>query len=183
MDEGSSNDNTSVESSADVHASTTSLVQKHRGRGRPKGSRNKAGEVQSEGQAQPATPVDPAVMQANLALVKKTTESVVGAIDGLVCRKVTHRAKRLGAPDAFCTEIWQSVQLTKSEVDVVGDCTSTIVARHEVLLRYAPEVMLACVLASYGVRVATVMKRLDGMEAALRAKHHQETKPLTEVQQ
>jgi hypothetical protein len=180
MDPTSENNSEGTETATSSGNDAVTLVQAHRGRGRPKGSKNggKPADQKVQSEKPNTAKADPAIVAANTALVRQTVVSVVGATDALVCRVVVRKAKKLNAPKEFVDEIWGDCGMTVKETEIIAECTTTIVSRHEMLMRYAPEVMLGCVLASYGVRVATVMRRLDGMAADLHAKAKSEAKPL-----
>lgn len=164
----------STEDPASVASSTGELVAKHRKQrsdaGVPRGPRKPKVETQ-------VVETDTA-LQVNLELVQKSVEAIVGAIDGILCRRIALKAKRLGCDDQLAEEFWRTAGMTKSEAEVISKSTSAIFARHEILARYAPEIMLGCVVTAYGVRMVTVIKRLDDIEQKqLKSRNHEPASP------
>lgn len=161
-------------------ADTQALADKHKRKpGRPPGSKTKSKTIQP---TLPGSGVPDPLLQQNLALVKKGVHSILTAVDGLVCRHVFGRAVKLGAEEALAKEYAVAVGLTKPEAEIICESSATIFVRHEFLMRYAPEILLASVLASYGMRAVTVIKKLDSLEVKLRAKQKAESGSLTQEQ-
>ena len=106
-----------------------------------------------------------AELQVNCELVSDTVESLIKAGDAIVCRTVATKAKRIGCDDETVESLWKAAGITQPEATIVCKASTTIFMRHEFLMKYAPEFMLMSVLSAYSIRVATVMKRLDSMEA------------------
>jgi hypothetical protein len=160
-----------VKSIADSLAANTPK----RGRGRPPKakpvSQNPPGnqaQVANDVEAPTAEPGS----QIDIALVKKTVESVIGAIDGAIIRKV-HRVAYLASKDeGLAKEFATTAAITKDEMEVVSTCAGVICQKYNVMGQYAPEAMLLAVIAGYSIRVVVTFRKLntiiEAQAAALR---------------
>lgn len=152
------------ESSASMQSSAAALVAKHTrakrsDAGKPRGPRKPE---QVEG------PVVDTTNIVNIELVKKSAAAIVGAIDGLVCRGIEGKARRIRLPEDMATEVVNSVMLTRSEQEIISESTALICQRHEFLMRHAPEFMLGSVLVVWSARIVTVTRKLDHWEKLLK---------------
>jgi hypothetical protein len=158
--------NQPAETVSDVQQSASTLVAKHRkqraDKGKPRG--NNAKPASNEATAPDVlSPNDP-VFQLNVELVKKSVSALIGTVDSIVVRRIYNKSKSLGCDDGLCKEYVQAAGLTVDESKIMAECTASIMARSDFLIRHAPEVMLGCVMISYGVRITTTLKRLDDLE-------------------
>jgi hypothetical protein len=161
---GNSQDNPVTESPATIEQQTAPLAEKHKratrsDKGKPRQPREQA---QVQGQV-----FDPA-NAVNLELVKKSVSAIFGAVDGLVCRSIGTKAGKLGVDATLADSLVQSVALTRSEQEIISESTALICIRYEFIMRHAPEFMLAGVMASWGVRIVTVHRKLDALEEAIK---------------
>jgi len=164
-----SGESSQSESTAQVQQSATELASKHRkqraDKGKPRGPRK-----ESEPEATtPLAPNDP-LFQLNIELVKKSVAALVGTCDAIVFRRIRNKAIGLGCQEGLAVEYAQAATLSKDEAQIISECSAAIMARSEFLVRHAPEVMLGCVVISYGVRVTTTMTRLSALEDQIKAK-------------
>lgn len=162
---GDNASNPSTESTAVIEQQTQPLVEKHTRKkrsdaGKPRSIRDTP---QVQGQM-----LDPA-NALNLELVKKSVAATVSAVDGVVCRKIGSKCQRLQVPVALGQELVANVALTPGEQEIISESTTLIFQRYEFLMRHAPEVMLASVMAAWGLRIVTVTKKLDAIEEAVKA--------------
>jgi hypothetical protein len=168
--------NTQAEDSTAVRQSAAELVEKHKkqrsDKGKPRGPRNKANTESAV-----ATPVPDAVVQLNIELVKRSVTALVKTTDSIITRRIYNKTIALGADKNVATEYAQAAGLSIDESQIIAECTAVIVGRSDFLIQHAPEAMLACVVIMYGVRVVGTFKRLDELEAALKAKDRK-AKPL-----
>jgi len=168
--------NSQAEDSAQVRQSAAELVEKHKkqrsDKGKPRGPRNK---TNSENSA--VTPIPDPVLQLNIELVKRSVTALVKTTDSIVCRRIYNKSLALGADKNVASEYAQAAGLSIDESQIIAECTAVIVGRSDFLIRHAPEAMLACVVIMYGVRVVGTFKRLDELEASLKAKERK-AKPL-----
>ncbi len=158
-----------TESSGDASQSASTLVEKHRkqraDKGQPRAKRS--GAVQEPNQSN--APSNPAVA-LNLELVEKSITALIGTLDSMMVRKVYTKAVKIGVPQDDSKGLAETVQISVSEKEVVSKCTAAIVARSQFLTEHAPEAMLCCFAVSYGVRLTTVLYRLDELEKVLAEK-------------
>jgi len=175
--ENVSGGNPQTETSENVRQSATELVEKHRkqraDKGKPRGARKAA----ANGPDPVASPIPDAVVQLNIELVKRSVSALVKTTDAIICRRIYNKSLAIGADKNLAAEYAQSAGLSIDESQIVSECTAVIVARSDFLIQHAPEAMLLCVVVMYGVRVVSTFKRLDEMEAALKAKERK-AKPL-----
>lgn len=111
----------------------------------------------------PASVVSP---QVDVELVKKTVQSVIGAIDGAIIRKVYATCYKVSKDDEGSKELARTAGITKDEVAVISECAGVVCQKYNVLGQYAPEIMLLAVTTGYGIRVAFVFRKLNTIIAA-----------------
>lgn len=159
--------NQPTETTAQVQQSASELVAKHRkqraDKGKPRGARKD--EVAPSSNLAPSDPL----FQLNVELVKKSVTALVSTVDTIVVRRIYNKSKALGADDGVAQEYAHTAGLSKNEAEIISECTASIMARSDFLIRHAPEVMLGCVVISYSVRVVGTLKRLDELEAQMKA--------------
>lgn len=99
--------------------------------------------------------------QVDVALVKKTVESVIGAIDGAIIRKVYATHLRISKDEGAAKELATTAGITKDEMAVIAECTGVVCQKYNILGQYAPEAMLLAVGVGYGLRVTFVFRKLN----------------------
>jgi hypothetical protein len=97
----------------------------------------------------------------DVALVKKTVESVIGAIDGAIMRKVYSTHFRVSKDEAGAKELAITAGMTKDELAVISECTGVVCQKYNLLGQYAPEAMLLAVATGYSLRVIFVFRKLN----------------------
>lgn len=163
------------ESSADVQQSTAALIEQHQRKKRSDAGKSR--KVRESPQVQGPI-IDPA-NAVNLELVKKSVASIVGAIDGLACRSLAGKSRRLGLPEPETTALVDAAALTRGEQEIISESTALICQRYDFIMRHAPEAMLACVMAAWGVRIVTVSRKLDAIEHLLKERQKKQQKEAT----
>lgn len=155
------------------------VADKHKGKhgGARPGAGRKPGATNRK--KKPDAPAEPdLVLQQNLALVKRTFASILGAVDRKVTSDVTTQAEQLGCDADLAKELAKSAGLSPDELGIICDSGATIVCRYELLTKFAPEVALFLTLASYGARVLTVKGRLRHIAVEQKKKQAAEAAPL-----
>lgn len=166
-----------------VRQTTGELLGKHSQAGKKRGPYKKRNRenVPLSASAQKETdstvPAAPVVGSVDKELVQKCVASVIGAVDGIVVRRVNQRAIRIGCDEDLAKELWQNCAITKGELEVISECTGAIVEKYQILGRYAPEAMLFASLVIWSGRIVLVMRKLDAIEATLAKRKEKQGAP------
>ncbi len=145
------------------------------------GARNGAGRKSSSGsmganqalgknsQDQAAQPEAP-VSEADLEFVYETAKAGLTVLDKVVTDKVYKSVVAIDIkfePDARKFE--SAVRIEDAEIDLVAKSCKAIASKYSILARYAPEMMLAGWVATYGLRVTSVLKEIKALTEAVKA--------------
>lgn len=145
-----------------------------RARGPRKNLGENAGKGKDLGEQKPSVTLDKVV-------VEKTVKSVVGAIDGVLVRKIGKTAFMLSKDLDFAKELAGEAGVTPSELDLMGELTAIIFEKYGLLSGYAPEILLGITVTAWGTRVTLVMRKLNQMVVDLKAEQKKKEKQETDV--
>lgn len=98
---------------------------------------------------------------------------MIQAIDNGVQRACGSRALTVTGDKDFSHELVKTVAMSPEHRELIPALSARIAEKYSLIGRYAPEVMLLCVVGSYGAQVALVfskLKQFEDRQTAERAK-------------
>jgi hypothetical protein len=119
--------------------------------------------------------LDPAVLRSCL-------EAGFSTVNELVVTHVTRRTFRVTEDRQLALEIGQGVDITKPRMNLLCDTGVVILQKYQLVGQYFPEIAFTLGLASWGLQIARVFKKLEHLEAQklLREKAEKaKTEPVT----
>lgn len=111
-----------------------------------------------------------AVSEADLEFVYETAKAGLTVLNKIITTKVYDSTLAVDSrlePEAL--KFSKEVDLPADEIDLVGKSCKAIAAKYTFLAAYAPEMMLAGWMASYGLRVTNVLREIKQLQKAVAA--------------
>lgn len=108
--------------------------------------------------------------------VRRCVSAVVTSGDRWLRQNVKRRALKL-ADETTATELSNAVGMEIEDADLLADLSAQVAAKHDVLGRNAPEILLATALVAHGVRIQNVLAKLTQLELEKKSP----TAPVTET--
>ena len=135
-------------------SAASAKVQSKRGGARPGAGRKKSNGPVGSASAPVEEEAPIVASQADIEFVSETAKSVFVVLDGVVTRKLYNSVRSLDPKlEETADKLAQQAQLTPEEIELIGKTFAALAAKYGGLARWAPEMALAGILASYGMRV------------------------------
>lgn len=158
---------TSNETPANVGENSADIIAKHRKKrsdaGKPRGARaarveviSGGGQDRQESSETNSTPLD-------VESVRKGVSAFLKMVDSLLVRKTYATAKQVTGDEQFSRTLAADVSSPKEENELISDLTANVAQRHEILAKFAPEVLLLAAIGNYGTRVGLAFKQLNDL--------------------
>lgn len=119
----------------------------------------------------PAPAVDPQAVSpapdpiVDPELVEACLRACVETVNDLATGHVYRRTLRLTEDKALANELGGSVDVTKPRADLIVKTGTVVLQKHALLGQHFPEIALGLGLASWGLGIGRVIRKLDEIEA------------------
>lgn len=108
-------------------------------------------------------------------LVESCVRACVETINDLATGHVYRRTLRITEDKALAVELGGAVDVTKPRADLIVKTATVVLQKHALLGQHFPEIALGLGLASWGLGIGRVMKKLDEIEAQRIAENPKKT--------
>jgi hypothetical protein len=98
-------------------------------------------------------------------LVESCVRACVETVNDLATGHAYRRTLRITEDKALATELAGSVDVTKARADLIVRTGTVVLQKHALLGQHFPEIALGLGLASWGLGIGRVFRKLDEIEA------------------
>ncbi len=142
-----------------------SIGETPRKRGRPPGSKNQGTPISTGVPTKSRTPSAPNLDQMEQAkFIGVGFVALVELVESMVHSNCSKKIeKKLPEKLMEFRRMCEEYGLKEKEKDLMQDAAQRIAVRHEIITKYAPELVLGVTLAQYSVRQMSLIKMVDNM--------------------
>lgn len=109
----------------------------------------------------------------DIGVVTRSVERIFRTIDGKLTRHIYTKARNITGNEAVASDFANEAGMVDEELELIAELTTAVASQYSLVGKHTPLTLLGITVAGYGLRMATVLNKLDALEA--RANKRRET--------